>query len=111
MSFATMIARVGQTLSHQRPNDKREPGGGRRREWTTLASSVACWKQPATPRVVEQWAAKQTAIDCSVFVAQDLGAQAEDRLVLSDGTTVLVAGQRDLAGLGRGWRIDGKELV
>ena len=106
-----MIRKSGQTLTHQRPDDAREPGGGRSRAWSTLASSVSCWLQPARASIVQHWAALNTAVTVSVYTTTDLAARADDRLVLSSGQTVLVAGQLDQAGLGKLYRVDGKEIA
>lgn len=110
MSIARLIAKAGTTLTHER-REVVGTGGSRTTAWTTAASAVACWAQPATARVVQQHAANQTVVSHSVFTATDLGAKAEDRLTISDGRVLAVVGQVDQAGLGQLYRIDCKEVI
>ena len=110
MSIARMIAKWNTTLSHQR-REITGIGGGRETTWSTETSAVACGVQPASARVMQQHAANQTVVTHSVFTKTNLGAKAEDRLVISDGRTMAVVGQVDQAGLGKLYRIDCKEVI
>jgi len=110
VSIDRMIAKAGTTLTHSR-REITGIGGGRQTSWATQASAVACWAQPASARVMQQHAANQTVVTHSVFTKTNLGAKAEDRLVISDGRTMAVVGQVDQAGLGKLYRIDCKEVI
>ena len=115
MSIATLIAKAGHTLTHQRRNDDRGGSGGREANWDTLATGVACWVQPASGRVQEAAARRDMVVSHSVYLTTDLDALADDRLVADTGDdethTLLVRGQVDLAGLRRCWRIDCEEKL
>ena len=108
MSIASMIAKGATTLTHQRRGTTQDTIGGRRNTWSTVASGVRCWMQPATARTLERYRQQQMIVTHSVYVQQDLACQANDRLVIGS-RTLIVKGQRDSAGLGRLWEIDVEE--
>lgn len=110
MSVATMIAKAGQTLTHERQADVRGLSGARASgNWTTLASNVRCWLQPASGRLAERFAAQQLAVSHVVFTATELSVQGNDRLHIGS-RYYLVRGEVDQAGLGRVYAYAVEEL-
>jgi hypothetical protein len=111
MSIASMIAKAGQTLTHQRQDAAAVTGSGARKAgaWTTLASGIPCWVQPASADVTARAAAQQMLVTHEVYLLSDLSARANDRLLIGS-TYYLVHGVTDRAGLGRVWRLDVEEL-
>jgi len=108
MSIATMIAKAATTCTHQRRGTTQDAIGGRRNTWSTVASGVRCWAQPATATTMARYSQQQMIVSDSVYVQQDLACQANDRLVIG-ARTLIVKGQTDRAGLARVWRVDCEE--
>lgn len=117
MSIERMIAKAGKTLRVERRADTRDPGGGRRSGWATVAGTegTACWPQPAKSHVRQAYASRDLVVTTSVFVATELGVLEGDRLIVSDsggseiGTLLAAGAELDQAGLGKVFRIDCKE--
>jgi len=108
MSVATMIAKAGTTLTHQRPT-RTSGRTGTTQSMATQVSGVACWVQPAKSGVIEHYGRRDLTVTSAVFVEQKLGCLDGDTLVISDGRTLVVHGEVDQAGLARVWRIDAEE--
>lgn len=110
MSIQSMIARSGQTLTHQRADEsQRDPSGGRRQVWATLASAVPCWRQPASSAVRELYARRNLIVTHAIYVAQDLALRESDRIFIGSAYHT-VLGVTDEGGLSKLWRIDAQEI-
>ena len=110
MSIASMIAKGGTTLTHERQDsEQRDAIGGRRMAWIELAAAVACWAQDAGGGIVEEYGRLDLRVSHSIYVERDLAVRANDRLTIG-ATRYLVRGVRNMAGMGRLWRIDADEV-
>ena len=102
MSIASMIAKAGTTLTHERASqDTLDPMGGRVARWSQLAQGVACWVQPAGGRVVEAFSQRGIHVSHVVYTATDLACRENDRLTVGSTVYAVQSWQDKSAGLAK----------
>ncbi len=82
--------------------------------FVTVCPSVPCTVQPASQRVVELYAQRNTGVTTSVFFAQDIQAQVNDRFEAlnpaGQQTVILVKGFSQEVDRMVCWRMDGEKI-
>jgi len=81
--------------------------GGSKDSWTTVSSSVSCWRQPLSDREMADYMSRGITVDTKFFFASDPSLDETHQLTVgSDVYTVRSVSSPDSgAGLGVVWRM------
>lgn len=111
MSLESMMESVGTLL---RPTTGRDRMQGVTQNYRPILSGFPCSQQQAGASVVMRYAQRQTSVGTTIYLAQDIGAQVNDKIDVTDmlgkTTSYLVKGETQPIGIGTIWSVDCEKI-